>query len=190
MADFDYTYIAVAVATVGGVVGTLLFNARNRKDKIIETRQTLAADVEKIAREKIKEEQSIARELAVTSQALALDVKQSMKDHIQQLISTLKQDIDFRQAQTYSKIDILDTKLAQIKIDLMEHILDEKDERIRMQRSIEFLQTMAWGADAKSIPPYMTGEVQTQEHKDEPDVGAFSGKGEGEESDDKKKQFE
>ena len=52
-------------------------------------------------------------------------------------------------------------------------LINEKDERARMQKSIEFLQTMAWGADAKSIPPYMLGQEQTQEHRDEADVGAF-----------------
>ena len=96
-----------------------------------------------------------------------------MKDHVSNLVNTLKSDIEFRQAQTYARIDTIDTKVIQIKIDLMEHIINEKDERARMQKSIEFLQTMAWGADAKSIPPYMLGQEQTQEHRDEADVGAF-----------------
>jgi hypothetical protein len=173
MADFDYVPYTVAIATIAGVIGTWIYNSRTRKDRIIETRQTLAADVEKIAREKIKEEQGIARELAVTSQALALDVKQSMKDHIAQLISTLKQDIALSAEKAESKIDKLDYRLAQIKIDLMEHIMGEKDERIRMQRSIEMLQPMNYGTDAKSEPAFLSGEDETQEHKDKPGEGLY-----------------
>jgi hypothetical protein len=180
MVDFDVLPYAIAIATVAGVIGTWIYNSRTRKDRILETRQTLAADVEKIAREKIKEEQSIARDLAVTSQALALDVKQSMKDHIQQLISTLKQDIALSAEQAESKIDKLDYRLAQIKIDLMEHILGEKDERVRMQRSIEMLQTMNYGTDAKSEPSFLVGEEETQEHKDLPGEGLYRNKTPGE----------
>jgi K+ transporter len=173
MVDFDVLPYAIAIATVAGVIGTWVYNSRTRKDRITETRQTLAADVEKIAREKIKEEQSIARDLAVTSQALALDVKQNMKEHIQQLISTLKQDIALSAEQAEAKIDKLDYRLAQIKIDLMEHIMEEKDEKIRMQRSIEMLQTMNYGIDAKSEPAFLVGKDETQEHKDKPGEGLY-----------------
>ena len=140
---------------------------------MISDRRSFDFDVERTAREKATAERGLARELAEHSERVALDVKQSMKDHISQLISTLKQDIELQRTLTYAKIDVMDIKIQQTKIDMAEHIKEEKDERVRMQRSIEFLQTMAWGESAKSVPAYMTGEIETQEHKEEPGVGVF-----------------
>jgi len=96
-----------------------------------------------------------------------------MKDHIQQLISTLKQDIELSRTIVYSKMDAMDNKIAQVKIDLMDHIMRQTDINQREQKSIEFLQTMAWGADAKSIPPWMEGKDTSTEHKEEADKGVF-----------------
>jgi hypothetical protein len=175
MGEYD-TLIGIGITALIGIISIIsfhLWNKRNRTDKVVENRQTLAADVEKIAREKIKEEQNIARELAVTSQALALDVKQSMKDHIQQLITTLKQDIALSGQIAEAKIDKLDYRIAQIKIDLMEHILEEKDERVRVRKSIEMLQTMNYGIDAKSEPAFLVGEDESQEHKNKPPEGLY-----------------
>src|SRR6185436_9031654 len=178
MEDFVYWLIGTLTA-ITAVIFTALYLFNSKKYTVLQ-----------LARDTKKDADDLASRLAATNENTAIGVKRDMKDHIGQLVDVLKQDIEFRQAQTYSKIELLDVKLAQVKIDLMEHIINEKDERLRMQKSIEFLQTMAWGANAKSIPPYTTGQEQTQEHKDEPDVGAFSGKGEGEESDDQKKTVE
>ncbi len=169
MEDFVYWLIGTLTA-ITAVIFTALYLFNSKKYTVLQ-----------LARDTKKDADDLASRLAEANEKTAIGVKRDMKDHIGQLVSVLKQDIDFRQAQTYSKIDLIDMRLAQVKIDLMEHIINEKDERSRMQKSIEFLQTMAWGADAKSIPPYMLGQEQTQEHKDEPDIGAFYDK------DDKKK---
>lgn len=68
-----------------------------------------------------------------------------MKYHIDRLIVILKQDIELQRTMTYSKLDTIDARVAQVKIDLMNHIVQEKDERVRMQRSIDFFQTMQFG---------------------------------------------
>ncbi len=167
--DFLYWLIGTLIGLViAGITIRFLFS--DKKYAVLQ----LARDTQKDATE-------LAERLAEKNRQIAIEVKQDMKDHISNLVNTLKSDIEFRQAQTYARMDTLDSKVAQVKIDLMEHIINEKDERARMQKSIEFLQTMAWGADAKSIPPYMLGQEQTQEHKDEADVGVFYDK------DDKKK---
>ena len=170
--------IVSAVGVVGGIVATNYWNTRMRKDKVVETRQTLQQDVEKVARDKFKEEQSLAKELAGSSAALALDVKQSMKEHVDRLIVTLKSDIELQRVQTYAKMDTIEQKTAQIKIDLMQHIIEEKDDRIRMQKSIDFFQTMQYGPDAKSMPAYMKGQDETEEHKDRPPKGVFASRAE------------
>lgn len=135
--------------------------------------QVSGADIERTAREKATAERGLARELSEHQEKMALDVKQSMKDHISQLIITLKQDIELQRTVIYSQIDKLDVKVQQNKIDLIEHIKDYHSLEQRITRSIEFLQTMAWGPDAKSVPAYMEGKEETEEHKAEPGVGAF-----------------
>jgi hypothetical protein len=151
MGEFD-TLLGVAIPTVIGLVTIVsyhLWNRRNRSDKIKENKQLSIADVEKTARDKIKEEQATARELSGQAKALALDVKQDMKEHIDRLISVLKQDIELSRTQIYAKIDVIDLRLAQLKIDLMEHILNEKDEDVRMQKQIEFIKQLKGGQGGK-----------------------------------------
>jgi len=173
--DYNIIFLIVGVAVaVAGIVGTNIWSNKQRTDRLAERKQVQNMEVEKAAREKQKEEQSLAREVAKENKALALEVKQDMKDHVDRLIVTLKQDIELQRVQSYAKLDSLEAKTAQIKIDLMQHIADEKDERVRMQRSIDFFQTMQYGPDAKSIPPYITGEEQTEAHKDEPEKGVFA----------------
>ena len=161
MEEFVYWLIGTLTA-ITAVIFTAIYIFTSKKYTVLQ-----------LARDTKKDADELAERLATKNRQVAIEVKQDMKDHVSNLVNVLKSDIEFRQAQTYSKIDTLDARVAQIKIDLMEHIINEKDERSRMQKSIEFLQTMAWGPDAKSIPPYMMGQEQTEEHKDEPDVGAF-----------------
>lgn len=164
--------ISVVVIIVGIVVGWI-WQSILRKDRRRMDMQVSAADVEKAAVEKRKEEQALAKDLKEHNEKVALDVKQNMKDHISQLISTLKQDIELQRSIIYSKIDLVDIKVQQTKIDLVEHIKNYTSLEQRMTRSIEFLQTMAWGPDAKSVPHYMMGEEETEEHKEEAGKGVF-----------------
>ena len=50
---------------------------------------------------------------------------------------------------------------------------DHEDFKKQSKRDLELLQTLAFGGDAKSTPPYIVGEEQTQSHKDEPAKGLF-----------------
>jgi hypothetical protein len=180
MGEYDLIYIIIGIASVVGVIFGIYYQTRNRKDtvsdkkdKVEETRAKLQREVELTARDKLREEAKTRAELELSAKLLAADVKQNMKEHISQLISTLKQDIELSRSQAYARMDSMDVKIAQNKIDLMEHIMNEKDERARMQKAIDMLQTMNFGSDAKSTPAYMTEEEETQEHKDEPDKGVF-----------------
>jgi len=173
--DYNIIFLIVGVVVAaGGVVGTQFYYRAARKDKVIETKESLQANVEAVARGKIKEEQVLARELAGQSAALALDVKQDMKDHIDRLIVILKGEIELASVKTYSKMGEIDSKVVQLKTDLIQHIEQEKDELTRMQRSIDFFQTMQYGPEAKSIPPYITGEERTTAHEKEAYKGVFA----------------
>jgi len=173
----DYSIIFVIVGVViaaGGVIGTQFYYRSARKDKVIETRQSLLADVEQTARDKSKQELSLAKEVAVENKALAATVKQDMKDHIDRLLQILKGEIELANVRAYSKMGEIDSKVMQLKTDLFSHIEQEKEELTRMQRSIDFFQTMQFGPEAKSIPPYITGEERTIEHEQEAYKGVFA----------------
>jgi len=175
MTDYSIVFVVVGIAVAAaGVIGTQLYNRSAKKDKTIETRQSLLADVEATAREKSKQEQLLAKEVSTMNKALALDVKQDMKDHIDRLIQILKGEIELANVRAYSKMGEIDSKVMQLKTDLFAHIEQEKQELTRMQRSIDFFQTMQFGPEAKSIPPYITGEERTPEHEQEAYKGVFA----------------
>jgi len=175
MADYNIIFIVVGImVAAAGVIGTQLYNRSARKDKVVETRQSLLADVEQTARDKSKQELTLAKEVAVENKALAATVKQDMKDHIDRLLQILKGEIELANVRAYSKMGEIDSKVMQLKTDLFAHIEQEKDELTRMQRSIDFFQTMQFGPEAKSIPPYITGEERTAEHEKEAYKGVFA----------------
>jgi len=169
--DYDIIFLITGVIIgFSGLVGTLFYNKILRRSN----KGSLQLEIEEAQRQKTKDEKVTADALASSTALLAQNVKQDMKDHIDRLIKVLKSDIELQRVMTYSKLDQLDSKIGQIKIDLMQHIIDEKDDRTRMQRSIDFIQTMQYGPEAKSIPDYIMGQEETQEHKDEPEKGVFA----------------
>jgi hypothetical protein len=175
MGEYD-TLLGIGITALIGIISIISFhiwNKRNRTDKVQENAQTSQMKLEEAYKLKTKDEETTRRELESSAKLLALDVKQNMKEHIQQLITTLKQDIALTGQIAEAKIDKLDYRIAQIKIDLMEHILEEKDERVRVRKSIEMLQTMNYGIDAKSEPAFLTGEDESQAHKDKPSEGLY-----------------
>jgi len=173
--DYNIIFLIVGVIiAVVGTIGTQMFYRNASKDKKVETRQSLQADVEQVAREKFKAEQVTAGALASNAAQLAREVKQDMKDHVDRLIVILKGEIELASVRSYSKMGEIDTKVVQLKQDLINHIEQEKDELTRMQRSIDFFQTMQFGPEAKSIPPYITGEERTPEHEEEAYKGVFA----------------
>ena len=175
MVDYNIIFLVVGVViAVVGTIGTQMFYRNASKEKKVETRQSLQQDVEQVAREKFKEEQVTAGTLAANAAQLAREVKQDMKDHVDRLIVILKGEIELASVRSYSKMGEIDTKVVQLKQDLINHIEQEKDELTRMQRSIDFFQTMQFGPEAKSIPPYITGEERTPEHEEEAYKGVFA----------------
>lgn len=175
MVDYNSVYlVAGIIIAAAGIIGTNIWNNKSRKERLDEKRRQQQVDVDSVAREKQREEQSLAKEVLRENKALALEVKQNMKDHVDRLIVTLKQDIELSRVQAYNKMDNIASTTAQLKIDLMEHIEQEKEDKVRMQKSIEFLQTLQFGPEAKSTPEYMKGEEESQEHKDEPEKGVFA----------------
>ena len=168
---YDSIFLLVGVViAAGGLIGTLFYSKVLRRSN----KGSLQLELDEAYRQKTKDEKTTADSLAYSAEKLATSVKQDMKEHIDRLILVLKSDIELQRTITYGKIDTLDSKIVQLKIDLMQHIIDEKDDRIRMQKSIDFFQTMQFGPEAKSIPDYVMGEEETLEHKNEPEKGVFA----------------
>jgi hypothetical protein len=180
--DYSVVFlVAGVIIAAGGLIGTLFYSKVLRRSN----KGSLQLEIEEAQRQKTKDEKVTADALAGSAAALAQNVKQDMKDHIDRLIKIMQSDTEMQRVQTYAKLDSLDTKIAQVKIDLIEHIINEKDDRLRMQRSIDFLQTMNFGPEAKSIPDYMMGEEETEEHKKEAEKGVFASRKDTTEEDNK-----
>lgn len=166
----DLYNIIIIIVTIAGIIGTLAYSRIFRRG----SRKSLEIEIERVQKEKQKEERETADALANSAKIIAKEVKQDMKDHVDRIIVLLQSDIELDRVKIYAKMDGMDARVAQLKIDLMQHIIDEKDDRIRMQRSLDFMQTMNYGPEAKSFPGYLTGEVETEAHKEEPDKGVFA----------------
>jgi len=156
----------IAIITVAGVLGTWMWNIRTRKDKQAADIKALAYDVERIAREKSVIERGIAKELAEEAKSKAIEVRQELLEKVGGMFGTLRLEISLMSQKIYSEMHEREAKIDQLR-------KDYEDFKKQSKRDLELLQTLAFGGDAKSTPPYMVGEEQTQAHKDEPSTGMF-----------------
>jgi hypothetical protein len=167
MADYD-VFTNIGLIVVSAAIGALLawvLKRGERKDT-----------VEKIRQDKATSERQLAKELRDESEEEAVAVRQEMRDHIGQIIDTLKSDIALQKEMVQSQMNMRDMRIEVIRKQLDDYIETQNKINEKVVKSIEFVQTMLWGPEAKSMPPYMLGEQETQEHKDEPDVGMFAGR--------------
>jgi len=170
MAGTDVYLIIGVFTTVIGIIGTLFYSKVLRRSN----KGQLQLQIEEAQRQKLRDEKVTADALASGAEKIALGVRQDMKDHIDRLIVILKGEIELASVRSYAKMGEIDSKVMQLKTDLIQHIEREKEELTRMQRSIDFFQTMQFGPEAKSIPPYLTGEERTPEHEQEAYKGVFA----------------
>lgn len=156
----------IAIITVAGILGTWMWNIRTRKDKQAADIKSLAYDVERIAREKLVIERGVAKELAEEARIKAVDVRQEILEKVGGMFGTLRAEIALMDQKIFSNMEAREIKIDTLRGDFEEF-------RKQSKRDLELLQTLAFGGDAKSTPPYMVGEEQTQAHKDEPSTGMF-----------------
>ena len=164
--DYESITITIVLTLIAGLAGGFFawaFKRGERKDS-----------VEKIRSDKATSERALAKELRTESEQEAIAVRQEMREHIGQIIDTLKQDIALQKEKIQSQMNMREVKIEQIKKDLEDHIRSQNTINDKVVKSIEFVQTMLWGPEAKSMPPYMLGQEETQAHKDEPEVGMFT----------------
>lgn len=178
MADFftEYPYfvpfLSIVIALGGTILGFFYF-LKTTKAKAVTDKQNYKTQVENLALAKHREEMSLAKELKEDNKRLALDVKEAMVSHVGIIVNTLKQDIELQKTILLSELSIMKKDSSQIRTDMLAHIENQQHINERMQKSIDFMNQFLWGAGAKSTPPFVEGEEESQEHKDKPSEGIF-----------------
>jgi len=158
-------FFAVTITAIG-VITVWVWNLRTRKDQQAADIKSLAYDVERIAREKSMQERAIAKELAEEARTKAVEVRQELLEKVGGMFGTLRAEIALMNQKIFSDMEARESKIDQLRKDFEEYRKQDK-------RDMEILQTLAFGGDAKSTPPYIVGEEQTQAHRDEPGTGMF-----------------
>ncbi len=172
-----YAFIITIAVGLAGFIAAQFWNARNRKDKQTSDKLVSVAEVEKLAREKVTSERNLARELAEENRKVAMEVRSEGREYINQVIGTMKQDVELARSLIVSRLEVMDLKMQQkMAVSAME-IKNMKNDIARAQKALEFIQTMAYGPDAKSEPAYLTGEEETELHRGEAGKGVFSERG-------------
>jgi hypothetical protein len=166
--------VIISISIIGFVVGFYYFSIRARAQVEKANKESFKIQSDKLAIEKRKEEKNLAVELKEENKRLALDVKDSMLNHVGTLISTMKSDLELHKTILLSELSMLRSKQDQLQGHLTLQKENQVDVNRNMQRQLDMINQFTWGVDAKSIPPYVTGDVESQEHKDKPAEGMFS----------------
>lgn len=169
---FFIPLISIIIAFIGTILGFYYFH-RTTKARAAVDKQNYKLQLENAADKKRSEEQSLAKELKEDNKRLALDVKDAMITHVGNIVGTLKADIELQKTILLSEINLMKKDYSQVRTDMMYHIENQQIINERMQKAIDFMNQFLWGAGAKSTPPFVEGETETQEHKDKPSEGIF-----------------
>ncbi len=105
---------------------------------------------------------------------LAKKVKEDIHEYVKHEIDIIKLRIDNEVKIAYAKFDLIDERINSWGKEVNNIKDSERDNTIRLEKSIYFLQQFQWGKDAKSIAPYTVGETETQAHKEETGTGIFA----------------
>ena len=178
--EISLTWIVGILITGMSVLAGFIIQQQLRKDRRKDTvsqEQIRAAD---LAALNIEKAQTLAdttlekaENLQTKTEAIAENVKTSMLAQVNSLLATLRQEIELERTKIYANMSAREVKLDRIIKDFEEFRRHVYTTFREFSKSIERIQTMAWGPDAKSVPAYMMGEVETAEHKEEDDVGVF-----------------
>ena len=180
MAEFDDYYLIVLILSIISaaiiilVIGFYYFNIRAKAQIEKSYTDTFKIQSDKLAIEKRREENILAKELKEDNKRLALDVKGTMVQHVTTVVNTIKSDLELHKTILLSELSMLRNSQTQLEKDMVNNINNQKDVNDRLQKSLDMINQFTWGIDAKSIPPYVSGEVETQEHKDKLPEGLFS----------------
>src|SRR6185436_7021336 len=115
--DYESTTITVILTVIAGLAGGFfawIFKRGERKDS-----------VEKIRSDKATSERALAKELRTESETEAIAVRQEMREHVGQLLDTLRADIALQKEKIQSQMNMREVKIDQIKKDLETFIVSQ-----------------------------------------------------------------
>lgn len=166
--------IVISISIIGFVVGFYYFSilARTQADKA--NKESFRIQADKLAIEKRKEEKTLAAELKEENRRLAIDLKDSMLTHIEKIANTIRADLELHKTILLSQFNMLVARQETLQKEVGYHKENQSDINQGLQKSLDMVNQFTWGVDAKSVPPYVTGDVESQEHKDKPSEGIFS----------------
>ena len=131
--------------------------------------------IERARFEKEESERKLAKDLRDESIDEARNVRQETREYITNLLAQLRYEIEIAATKSSAAGEKSELKLEQLAKAFYEYKNDQNRINEKVVKSIEFIHTVLLGPGAKSLPPYMLGQDETQAHKDKPDVGAFEG---------------
>jgi|SRR6185369_2440209 len=157
----DTTTIGIIIA-IGGICVAITSNVINFFYKKKTDYKSYNTQREAIARDVLKEQEVKAKELKLEGEELAKKVKLSMEEFVKRGDLDIRKDMAHNYALIQDKFDIMKLTIEHLNIQF-----------INIQKSLDLLQQFYWGRDAKSLPPYVLGEEETQEHRVEEGHGIF-----------------
>jgi len=116
----------------------------------------------------------LAQDTKHDQEELAKKVKEEVHEYVRHEIDIIKLRIDNEVKIGYAKFDLISERINSWGKEIDNVRDSERENTIRLEKSIYFLQQFQWGKDAKSIAPYTIGEEESQEHKEETGTGIFA----------------
>lgn len=169
MADLDLLTNIVLVIIAAGIGGIITWIFKRPESKIV---------IENARIEKADSERALAKELRQESLNEAINVRSETREHMSQLLNNLRSEIALAKSQEKGEDVVRDIKAEQLARDFNEFKSVQNAINEKTFKTIEFIHSVLLGPSAKSLPPYMTGEQETKEHKKAPDVGVFADRNE------------
>jgi hypothetical protein len=172
--DFPFLIPFVSIMlTIFGFIATFLYFKSSTKSKQKQDAKVDELSVEDRARDKLKDDLAIAKDVKEEARKVAIDTKGEMMDIIHNIVGNISNDIGRNKIILEAELSLMKQNIEQVKVDLKRNIEFQQVINDRMQKSVDFMNQFLWGAGAKSMPPYTQGEEESKEHADKPSEGIF-----------------
>ena len=169
--DFDFTS-GLLIAVIGLMLGLIYFLIDLKYRKKTDMRAE-KVQVESLA-ERVKENQAeTAEKLRAETALIAQQTRRDMEAYVDRQTQDLKTDYGHKFQVVDLKIDAIHEAIANVIEKNAQTALINSKTAERLEKQMDRIQQFEWGRDAKSVPAFITGEEETQEHKDKPDEGLF-----------------
>lgn len=149
-----FNFMSLLITIMGSIVGVGFY---------LERRQNLKLEAHN---QKIKDVEKKIEEAVILTHQDNKDLRHEMKEmetRLQVIVASKNSDIE---------------KIVEHKVTAAKELVDTRFKNIEeiakgMQKSIDFMQQFQFGSGAKSVPPFIQGRVESQQHKDQPYEGIY-----------------